>query len=239
MYCVDIAHAASGQHFQPPLHLARRIPQDVRCHFRIGHHGRQKVRNVRIKSQFELLRVDENELQFFRRRLVQHAHQQGIDKHALARSRRAGNQQVRHLRQVGCANPADKIFAQRHRELRRRMAEFGRLDDVAQRNRLAMRIRHFDPDRGFPGDALDQDRLGAQGQAKIFGKSCNAAVLDSRFGLEFERGDHRAGIDLRHLSIHFEFLAFELDRASIFLQLALRHFLAALGRLQQAGEGSR
>src|ERR1700751_1182293 len=117
------------------------------------------------------------------------------------------------------------------------MAELRRLDNVAQRNRLAMRIWHFDSDRGFSWNTLNQNGLGAEGETQIFGQAGNAAVLDARFGLEFKSGDHRAGIDLRHLPVHFEFLAPELDRASVLLQFAFRHFLAALGSLQQAWRG--
>src|SRR5215472_2501368 len=117
------------------------------------------------------------------------------------------------------------------------MAELRRFDHVAQRDRLAMRVGHFDSYRRFSWDALDQNRFGTQRKAQIIAQPRNAAVLDARLGLELERRDHRAGIDLRHLPIHFKFLALEFYSACIFLQLALRHLLATLGRLQQSGGG--
>ena len=64
-----------------------------------------------------------------------------------AGARGAGNQQVRHLRQVGGADAADQVFAKRHGELRGRMAEFGRFDDVAQGDCFAASIRNFDARR--------------------------------------------------------------------------------------------
>src|ERR1700752_2425109 len=98
------------------------------------------------------------------------------------------------------------------------MAEFWRLDDIAQRNRLAMRVRHFDTYGRFSWNSFDQDRLGAQRKTEILAEARNAAVLDACLGLELKRRHHRPGIDLRYLPVHFEFLAFELDRGRVFLQ---------------------
>ena len=110
------------------------------------------------------------------------------------------------------------------------MGELGRFDHVAQGDRFAARVRDFDSHRRFAGNALDQDRLGAQRQAKVFGQARDPAVFDSRLGLEFESGDHRPGIDLRDVAADIEFRALLFDRARAFLQLALVHLLAALGR---------
>ena len=109
------------------------------------------------------------------------------------------------------ANSADQIFAQRQRELRRELHEFRRLDYLAQCDCFAMRVRHFNSDGGFSRDALDQKRFGFERQAKIVGQAGNAAVFDSRLGLEFESGDHRPRIDLRDVALHVEFFGFFLD----------------------------
>ena len=101
-------------------------------------------------------------------------------------------------------------------------AEFGRLDHVAQCDGLAARDWALRFRRWISRDALDQNRFGAQREAKVFGKARDPAVLDSRFGLEFECGDDRAGIDLRDLAVDFEFRAFLLDGAGAFLQLGSR-----------------
>ena len=52
------------------------------------------------------------------------------------------------------------------RELR--IAEFVRLQDLAQADHFAPRVRNFDADGRLAGDALDQDRFGLQAQAQIF-----------------------------------------------------------------------
>src|SRR5271156_2055603 len=103
------------------------------------------------------------------------------------------------------------------------MVEFRRLDYIAQGNRFAVRIRHFDADRGFAGDALDKNRLGLQSEAQIFAKSSDTAVLDSGLWFELKRCDHRPRIDLRDMSADVEFRAFLLDRPSVFFQFAFIH----------------
>ena len=109
---VDVAHAALREQLQAPLHFARGVAQDVRGDFRVGHHRREQMRNVGVKAQFQLLRVDQHQFQFVRRGFVEHAHQQGIDEDAFARAGGTGDQQVRHLRQVGGADAADQILAE-------------------------------------------------------------------------------------------------------------------------------
>src|SRR6185437_16048067 len=111
--------------------------------------------------------------------------------------------------------------------------KFGRFDYVAQGDRLAVRIGDFDADRGFAGDALDEDGFGAQGEAEVFGKARDPAVFDAGLWLEFERGDDGAGIDLRDVAADVEFGAFLFDGAGVFLQLAFVHFFAALGGMKQ------
>ncbi len=113
------------------------------------------------------------------------------------------------------------------------MVEFRRLDQVAQGNRFAVRIRHFDADRGFAGDALDKNRLGPKSETQVFAKSGDAAVLDPGLGFELKRRDNWTRINLCDMSADVEFRAFLLDRPSVFFQFAFIHLLAALGGLQQ------
>ena len=89
------------------------------------------------------------------------------------------------------------------------------------------------PTVDFPGMRSINIDSARKRQAEIFAEAGDAAVLDSRLGLELKCGDDRAGIDLRDVPGDFEFGAFLLDGARAFLQLALVHLLAALGGMQQ------
>ena len=168
---LDVAHAALRQQLQPPLHLRVGVAQHVRGDLGIGHHRRQQVRNVFVQSQFQPLGIDHHHLQLVGCRLVQHGDDQRIEKNALARSGRSGDQQVRHLRQIGDAHAPDQVLPQRQRQPRGGVDEVRRFDHFAQHNRLPVLIRHLDAHRGFPRNALDQNRFGAQRQAQIVGQS--------------------------------------------------------------------
>ena len=61
----------------------------------------------------------------------------------------------------------------------------------------------------------------------------DAAVLDSGFGLELERRDHRAGVDLRDLPVHFELGVFFGEHLRQQLQFVGIHRLLLVGALQQ------
>ncbi len=74
-------------------------------------------------------------------------------------------------------------------------AEFWNSSDSRIWRRLMTSRRLFGtsmPTVGLPGNALDQDGLGLQSEAQVLGKGRDAAVLDARFRLEFERGHDRA-----------------------------------------------
>ena len=73
----------------------------------------------------------------------------------LARARRAGDEQVRHLRQVGDHRLALEILAERDRQRRARALEVARLDQLAERDHLRRRVRHLDADRALPGNRRD------------------------------------------------------------------------------------
>src|SRR5271163_5092071 len=117
------------------------------------------------------------------------------------------------------------------------VAEFRRLDYVAQGDGFAMDVGNFDAYRGFAGDAFDQDGFGLERQAEIVAQVGDAAVFDAGFGLEFESGDDRAGIDLGDVAADVEFHALGFDGAGAFFQFALVHFFAALGIGEQRGRG--
>ena len=77
--------------------------------------------------------------------------------------------------------------------------------DKALRYTLAAQVGNFNAHRGFSGDAIDDDRLRLHGKAQIIHQVGNAAVFDACFRLEFKRGHHRAGINLRDASGDAEF----------------------------------
>ncbi len=95
------------------------------------------------------------------------------------------------------------------------MNEFGRLDDFAESDGFAMRVGNFDAHGGFAGNALDEERFGAESEAEIVSQAGDAGIFDAGFGLEFESSDHRAGVDLGDVSGDAKFLGFFFDGAGV------------------------
>ena len=232
---VDVAHAFFGQQLQPALHLAHRVAQRVRRQLRLGDDGRVQVRHAFVVAQLQPLRVDQDQAHLVGRRLVQDGHDEGVDGHALARAGGARDQQVRHGVEVGGDDAAVDVLAHGQRELRLRAEKFLRLDDLAQPDGLALMVGHLDADRRLAGHALDQDALGAQGQAEVVAQAGDAAVLDAGLGLELEGGDDGAGIDLHHLAADVELGALFRQHLRQVLQLYFVDGAVLVGTVQQRG----
>ena len=121
-----------------------------------------------------------------------------------------------------------------HRQLRLVAHELLRLDVFAQPDDLALAVRHLNADGRFAGHALDQNALGLQRETKIVGEVGDAAVFDSGVGLELERSDHRAGIDLRDLAVDVELGIFFGEHLRQNFQFVGIDCLLLIGTLQQA-----
>ena len=192
------------------------------------------MRNTLVVAQFEPLRVHQNQAHLIRRRLVQNGHDHGIDGHALARARGTGDQQMRHSSQVGGNDAAVNVLAHGDRHLRLRSHELLRLDILPQPDDFALPVRHLNADRALARHALDQNALGFEREAKIVAEIGDAAVLDSGFGLELERGDDRAGIDLGDLPVNLELGIFFGQHLRQQLEFVGIDLLLLVGPLQQA-----
>ncbi len=113
--------------------------------------------------------------------------------------------------------------------------ELLRFDHFAQPDGLALVVRNLDADRRLARHALDEDALGAQGEAEIVGEAGDAAVLDAGFGLELEGRDHGAGIDLHHRAAHVELAALFAQHLRQVLQLIFIDGAVLVGAVQQRG----
>ena len=157
---LDVADAFRRERLVALLHLAHRPAQRVGRLLRIDDDRRQQVRDVLVHPELEPLRVDHDQPHVVGRRAVEDAGQHRVQADRLARAGRAGDQQVRHRREVGDVRLAVDRLAERERQLRRRSPIGLGLEQLAQRDLLARRVRDLDADGGLAGDAVDQHRLG-------------------------------------------------------------------------------
>ena len=177
---LDVADADRGERLVALFHLAHRPAQRVRRQLRIDDDRRQQVRDVLVHPELEALRVDHDQPHVVRRRAEEDAREHRVDADRLAGAGRPGDQQVRHRRQVADERLAVDGLAERERQLRLRALVGVGLEQLAQRDLLAVRIRNLDADRRLAGDAIDQHRLGLHRQAEVVGEAGDLAVLHAR-----------------------------------------------------------
>ena len=116
---LDVADALRRQHLVALLHLAHGPAQRVGGLLRIDDDRRQQVRNVLVHPELQPLRIDHDQPHIVGRGAVEDAREHRVQADRLAGAGRAGDQQVRHRRQVGDERLAVDGLAERQRELRR------------------------------------------------------------------------------------------------------------------------
>ena len=94
------------------LHLAHEVLERDRGLLGRGDHRRQQVRDRVVVRQLDLLGVHEHHPHLVRRGLQQDRREHRVDRARLARAGRAGDQQVRHLGQVGADRAARDVLAE-------------------------------------------------------------------------------------------------------------------------------
>ena len=157
----DVAHAELGHAAIAVLHLAHRPFQGDDGLLGIGDDGGQQVRDAVIDAELQHLGVDHDEAAFGRAEPVQDRQDHGVDPDRLARAGGAGDQQVGHARQVGDIGLAADGLAQRQRQQVGRLVVFGRGQQVAQIDGLALGVGQFDADGVAALDHADAAGAGA------------------------------------------------------------------------------
>jgi hypothetical protein len=107
------------------------------------------------------------------------------------------------------------------------------LEQLAERDLVAARVRDLDADRGLAGDPVDEHRFGLHGEAEIVGQAGDLAVLDARVRLELVGRHHRAGVNLDDRPLDGELAALLLEEPRAVHQLALVDLALATGCVEQ------
>ena len=162
------------------FHFAHRPAQRVGGLLRFDHHRRHQVRNVLVHPELEPLRVHHDHPHVVRRRPVQDAGENRVEADRLARAGRAGDQQVRHRRQVRHERLAVDGLAEREGQLRRRARVGVGFEQLAQRDRFAIGIGNLDADGGLARNAIDQHRFRLHRQAQVVGRARSPSSTSRR-----------------------------------------------------------
>ena len=124
---LDVAHADRREPPVAAVHLVDDRLQRADDLVHVGDDLREReVRDLCEVGQLDALRVDHHEAQLLGRVVHQEAGDDRVDADALAAAGRAGDQQVRHLREVGGDRLAGDALAERERQLRPARSPSGR-----------------------------------------------------------------------------------------------------------------
>ena len=113
------------------------------------------MRNAFVHRQFEHLRIDHDQAHVLGRRLVQQRQHHRVHGRRLTRARGAADEQVRHAREVGDHRLAADVLAEHQRERRSHFVVGLGLDDLAERDDLALLVRDFQTHRRLARNDLD------------------------------------------------------------------------------------
>ncbi len=177
----DVAHAERGHEPVATLHLSDTPAQGVGGLLHVRHHRREQRGDPFVDRQLEHLRVDHDQAHVCRRRLVQQAQDHRVQRDGLARAGGAGDEQVRHAREVDDDRFAADVLAERQGQLRLARVVFLRIEDFAEADDLAALVRNLEADDGFARNHLDDahaDRR--QRTRKVFRQVRDPARLDAR-----------------------------------------------------------
>ena len=131
--------------------------------FGIGDDRHDEVRQGVVLLQLDDLRVNHHEAELVGREAVEQRGDDGVDADGFAGAGAAGDEQVRHFREVGDDRMAVNVLAQRERNARLGVAPFVGLEQVAHDDLGLDRVRHFDADGAFAGHGReDVDALGLE-----------------------------------------------------------------------------
>jgi hypothetical protein len=146
------------------------------------------------------------------RALVQQRQDHRVDRDGLAGARRAGDQQVRHLREIRGDRIAADVLAERQRERRLDVVVGLRLDDLAERDDLALLVRNLETHDGFAGNHFDDTHADRRQRAReILREPGDLADLHARRRPHFVASHDGAWLYGDHFHFDAEILELELD----------------------------
>ena len=153
--------------------------------------------------QLDPLRVDQHQAGLVRRRVQEHRAQHRVDAARLARPGGAGDQRMRHRRQIGPHGLPGDVLAEPHGE--RRGALRTPVVDVAEPHQAPALVRHLHADRLLAGDRRqDPDVGGGERVGEIVAKLGDLRDLGPGSELKLVAADVRAADHPQQLGLDAE-----------------------------------
>src|SRR5215469_7775281 len=217
---VNISHPELPHHQVTGFHLLRRPQQRRRRFSRINHHRHQHVRDILVYRKLEHLGIDQDKAHVVGGRIEENRPDHCVNRHRFTGSCRAGDQQMRHPREVRSHRPPRNVFSQRDGQLTVLGGELLSLENFPQIDSLALAVGHLDSNHRFAlHRRLNYHRSRTQSHREVVGEIHNLTDLDARTGFELVHRDDRTRLNLYHP-----------PRDAKVSELLLQHACAALQR---------
>ena len=188
------------------------------------------MRNAVIDRQFQHFRIDHDQPALVGPQPINKAEDHGVDRDRFARAGGAGDQKMRHAREIDDHRFAADGLAETKRQPRAGAVLVDGHQDFAQKNLFACRIRQFDADGVAALHDCDAARERAHRARDVVGKPDDARRLDARRRLEFVERDHRTRPRVDDFAAHAEVFQHVFERAGIGLDLVFRQRRAGCAR---------
>ena len=200
-----MAEAEVGQVVVAHVHLAHDPGQRLGGLLGVGDDRRDQVRDALVGVQLDPLGVDQDHPHLVGRGPHQDRGDHRVDEGRLARAGRTGDQQVRHLREVGDHEAALDVLAEPDDHRVVVGAGGGGAQHVAEGDDLLVDVGDLDADRRLAGDRAEDPHVGGgDGVGDVLGERGDLLDLDRRAELDLVAGDRRAagvagdlGVDAR------------------------------------------
>ena len=168
----DLAHVKALEDLQAALHLGHSPLQGTRGLLGLGHYRHVKMRQAVIACELDALGVDHDQANILGKGTHEQGRDDGVDHDRLTGTRGTGDQQVRHLGEVGDDRRALCIAADG--KLKRTALNIGQ--HVAQVDVLTLTIGNLDThERGTGNRRKDTHGLSSKRQRNIVLKARNLA----------------------------------------------------------------
>ncbi len=185
------------------LHLGDDVGENGARLLRARDDGRQQVREPFVVAELDPLRVDQDQPHLVRRRAQQDRREDRVDAARLARAGGAGDQDVRHPREIGPDGRARDVLAEPYGQRARRRRQV--VVDVAERDEVRREVRHLDADGLLAGDRREDADLGRrQRVGEVVLEVRNLADLRAGRELQLVARDARAGDHRDHRRLDTE-----------------------------------
>ena len=179
------------------------------------------MRDAVIDRQFQHLRVDHDEFAAVGRHPVQDRQDHRVDADRLAGAGGAGDQQMRHLGEVGQYRLARDVLAEDQRQPPRMLFVDRRIEQFAQVDGLGSAVRQFDADHAAPRHDRDAHRNGAHRAGDVVSEPDDARGLDAGRRLELVQGHDRTRADLHDLAAYPVIFEHGFEHARVFFERLL------------------